>query len=134
MKTAKLFARVFAIAFFSNLIWENLHSFLYLHYQGGVISEMVLLRAAFVDAAIIVCALTFVRMIPPRYRMRIFTSMLFVVAICIEWWALATNRWAYSPLMPIIPFLGVGLSPAIQLIVIAWLSLRISKLNNNSKK
>ncbi len=44
---------VFVYAFGLNLIWENLHSFLYVHYKQGPITEFILVRAAISDALII---------------------------------------------------------------------------------
>jgi hypothetical protein len=38
-----------------------------------------------------------------------------VAALSLEWRALATGRWSYSGLMPIVPGLGVGLLPFLQL-------------------
>jgi hypothetical protein len=46
-----------------------------------------------------------------------------VIATVIEIHALATGRWAYSGLMPTIPFVGVGVSPFIQLLLLPWLSM-----------
>ncbi len=37
------------------------------------------------------------------------------LAIGIERHALSTGRWAYTPLMPIIPMLGVGVTPVLQM-------------------
>ena len=45
---------LFSVAFGLNLIWENLHSFLYAQYQRGPITEFVLLRATLADAVMIV--------------------------------------------------------------------------------
>jgi len=44
---------IFVLSFLLNLIWENLQSFLYLSYQGGKITELILLRATLTDALII---------------------------------------------------------------------------------
>jgi hypothetical protein len=47
----------------------------------------------------------------------IATGVLFTTAF--EWHAVYwANRWAYSDLMPIVPFLGIGLAPLLQ-----WLAL-----------
>ena len=44
---------IFISAFVLNLIWENLHSFLYESYMGGKITEFILLRATLADAIMI---------------------------------------------------------------------------------
>ena len=94
---------IFIIAFLLNWVWENLHSILYLHYQGEAITQLVLLRASFFDAFFIT-----------------------LMAVLLEQWALATNRWAYSDQMPIIPWLEVGLTPAIQLGITAYLAYKMA--------
>jgi hypothetical protein len=43
-----------------------------------------------------------------------------VIAVLIEWHALANERWAYSGIMPVVPILGVGLSPLVQLLLLPW--------------
>lgn len=47
-------------------------------------------------------------------------------ATAIEWRALAFGRWSYSDRMPIVPVLGVGLCPLLQLILLVpaamWLA------------
>lgn len=45
------------------------------------------------------------------------------IATVIEIHALSTDRWAYSRLMPRVPFLQVGLSPFLQLLLLPWLSM-----------
>ena len=103
-------------AFFFNFLWENLHAPLYLHYRGEEISELILARAAAIDALIIFFLIFISRAqkISKNRTMFIFFFGL-AVAIILEKWALATGRWAYGPSMPIIPILNIGLTPAIQL-------------------
>lgn len=116
---------IFLLSFILNLIWENLHSLLYVGYMGGKITEFILLRASVADAVIItLISIPFVFI--PRLKRKswliIFIGVL--VAIFIELWALNTGRWAYNGYMPIIPILGVGLTPAIQLGLLGYLSYR----------
>lgn len=51
----------------------------------------------------------------------------FFIAVIIERYALATNRWQYNELMPIIPFFKVGMSPVIQLIILPIITIVFSK-------
>lgn len=44
-------------------------------------------------------------------------------AVAVEWKALASGRWSYSEQMPIVPVLGVGLWPLLQLTVLVPLAL-----------
>ena len=50
---------VFIIAFILNVAWEHLHSLLHVHYKGGDITNIILLRAAFFDAAVITLVAVF---------------------------------------------------------------------------
>src|SRR3990167_5963264 len=114
---------IFILSFFLNLIWENLHSFLYIGYMGGTITEFILLRASVADAIIItILSLPFIFV--PRLKGKswliIFVGIL--IAIFVELYALNTGRWAYNEYMPIIPTLGAGLTPTIQLGLLGYLS------------
>ena len=118
----KKLAVIFVLAWLANLVWENLHHVLYLHYQGQPITGLILFRASLFDAAVItILALPFI--LVPFFRARLWLAFVIgvVLAVGLEWWALATSRWAYTDLMPLIPLLGTGLTPTIQLGLIAYL-------------
>jgi hypothetical protein len=117
---------VFIFSFGINLIWENLHHFLYIHYKGGVITEFILIRAALVDA-LIISGLVFVLRL--SYFLKRYPWLLIfggvMVSIVIEYWALSNNRWEYKNIMPIIPFLNTGLTPTIQLGLISYFTYKL---------
>lgn len=126
---------LFVVAFLLNALWEFWHAQFYLHYQGGSITSFILLRAALVDATII----SAIALAIPRNQKYVVWSFVvgggLVIAVVLEWWALATNRWAYSSTMPIVPFLHTGLTPTIQLAllgIIAWKFARIFSSDNTS--
>jgi hypothetical protein len=48
------------------------------------------------------------------------------LAVAIEAWALARGRWAYTPWMPVIPGLRVGLLPVLQLALLPPFILRVA--------
>ncbi|KKR21274.1 MAG: Membrane protein [Parcubacteria group bacterium GW2011_GWE2_39_37] len=117
---------VFGSALILNFIWENLHSALYLHYKQGAITEFILLRASLVDAIIIILLVgifLFLGLLPKYDWLIIITGIL--VSVNIELWALATERWAYSPAMPILPILDIGLTPAVQLGLTGYLAYHL---------
>lgn len=119
---------IFVTAFVLNLVWENLHSFLYDNYMGGGITELILLRATLADAimiTLVVFPFIFLSSLKRFDWLIIFAGV--VVAICIEWYALATGRWAYNAYMPIIPILSVGLTPFIQLGLLGYVSFKIQE-------
>lgn len=112
---------IFGAAFLLNLIWENLHAPLYVHYQGGAITQLVLLRAALVDALFITgLALPFLYI--PYLRERTWYALLIglIAAILLERFALTNGRWAYTAQMPIVPLLNTGLTPTIQLGLLSY--------------
>ena len=117
---------IFFLAFLLNFILENLHSNLYLHYQDSPITELVLLRATLFDAVFItLLSLLFLKF--QYFRKRLWHALIIglIAAIAIELYALETGRWAYSDWMPIIPLLNTGLTPTIQLGVLAYIILKI---------
>src|SRR3989344_348856 len=114
---------IFLLSFILNLVWENFHSLLYAGYMDGKITEFILLRASVGDAIIITILslpFMFVPILKGKSWLIIFVGIL--IAIFIEWYALNTGRWAYNQYMPIIPILGVGLTPTTQLGLLGYLS------------
>ncbi len=119
---------IFVIAFVLNLLWENAHSYLYVHYRGGAITWLVLLHATLFDAVITTAAaFLFFYVRPFRARAWLVVLALVLFAILLELFALSTGRWAYNELMPKVPFLGVGLTPTVQLAFLWRLSLLFAK-------
>jgi hypothetical protein len=47
-------------------------------------------------------------------------------AVAVEWKALASGRWSYTDLMPVVPVLGVGLWPLLQLTLLVPLALWVA--------
>ena len=117
---------VFLLGFVFNLIWENLHSALYLHYQGGIITEFILVRAALWDALIILILILLFRTFKKfaRYSFLIIIAGI-IISIAIEWFALYTDRWAYAEIMPIIPIIKTGLTPTIQLGLLGYIVYKL---------
>lgn len=119
---------IFISAFFLNAAWEYAHSFLYAHYRGGAITGVILLRAAFFDAIVItVLGLIFLRVSYLRNRPWLLIVVGVLFAVLLERYALITGRWAYTSAMPLIPFIGTGLTPTIQLGFLAYVILQIGQ-------
>lgn len=120
-------AIIFSLAFFLNLIWEHLHSVLYVSYQGKAITNFVLFRAAVFDGAVTAFFYVFFFEFSKHpHRTWLLPSALTFFAIGLEMWALTTGRWIYTDVMPIIPFLSVGFTPTIQLGLLGYFSLKVS--------
>ncbi len=119
---------VFLAAFVLNLVWENLHSFLYDNYMGGKITELILLRATLADAVMVtIIALPFLLISTFKKYNWLIIIIGMIVAVGIEWYALATGRWEYNFYMPVIPLISVGLTPAIQLGLLGYLSFKLQE-------
>ncbi|HEY4523113.1 MAG TPA: hypothetical protein VJK73_01940 [Candidatus Paceibacterota bacterium] len=116
-------AAIFFLAFALNVVWENLHSFLYSAYMGGTITEYILVRASLFDALLVMfIVLPFIYVRALRERAWLIIAIGILIAIGNEWYGLGTGRWAYNSLMPIVPLLKVGLTPALQLGVLGYVS------------
>jgi len=50
-----------------------------------------------------------------------------VSAAAFEWFSLATGRWSYTHRMPVVPVLGVGLWPVLQLTLLVPAALWIAR-------
>jgi hypothetical protein len=119
---------IFILIFILNFIWEISQAFLYApHYVGIAGLVAVHLRASLGDIFLVFLILMLDIFIFSKIFMeekvkwiRITLMMLsgFVLAVVIEKYALATGRWSYNPLMPIIPGLNVGLTPILQMMLI----------------
>ncbi|MEK7124395.1 MAG: hypothetical protein AAB877_01795 [Patescibacteria group bacterium] len=92
--------------------------------MGGPITQFILFKAAIFDA-IVILMLAFVsqKFFVGNDFVIIFSGL--AVAVAMEIWALQTARWQYNDLMPIIPFLNIGLTPAIQLALTGWVSQKV---------
>lgn len=127
---AKLIKRlllIFVLAFLLNAIWEHLHAGFYQNYQGGLITETVLTRAALFDASFItLVSWGFLIFSPLQKRLWLAFIVGLVFALGLELFALKTGRWAYNSLMPIIPIMKVGLSPTLQLGLINYFLLKLA--------
>ncbi|MDO8231876.1 MAG: hypothetical protein Q7T37_01605 [bacterium] len=119
---------IFISAFALNLVWENLHSFQYVSYKGGEITEFILMRASLFDAFVIaVISLPFLFISFFKEREWLLFVIGTIVAIINEWYGLSTSRWMYAAYMPIVPFVNVGLTPALQLGTLGILSFKIQE-------
>jgi len=138
---ARLFV-LFVVGFVLNFLWEKAHSVLYVSHNGMEMTHRHLAGAALFDA-VVITALAYLCFYSPLLKgalpspaldeaasagrsaggISLFVFALFIFAILLEKYALATGRWVYADAMPIIPLLNVGLTPMIQLGLLGYLSL-----------
>ena len=134
-KVAGKLIKIFILALVLNFIWEELHSRFYMQYQSEPITHAILARAAFFDALIILIGAVFLFFLPPfRGRIWLVLSGLLMFAIGLEIFALATGRWQYNQSMPMIPVLGIGLTPTIQLALLGFLSYSIFAVTGKGRR
>jgi hypothetical protein len=118
---------IFILAFIFNFFWEHLHHVLYIHYQGDAITNYILFRAACFDALLITAfSLPFLYVDTLRKNIWFLALLLLIWAIGLEMFAIETLRWEYRDSMPLVPVLGTGLTPTIQLALLGYLSFRLS--------
>ena len=124
-----------------NLVYELLHSVFYTHFTepGYAYPELVvMLVVSAVSDGFIALSLLFFMTIARGGRWRwpwerrsvvVLLGLALVVQILVEFGALRDGTWAYNDLMPRIPVLGVGLTPAVQMLLLMlptlWLADRM---------
>lgn len=135
MNKSRILLRVFLASWLLNLIWENLHVFLYEQYRGVFYSQIgwidkfqILLKASIFDAALIMAVVSLIMLIPWLKGKESWSLVVITVlfSISLELYALDTGRWAYNSLMPLIPVLDIGVSPVIQLGLTGYLAIRFA--------
>ena len=117
-----------------NLLWEIIHLPLYTLWENGSQSEIIfsVIHCTGGDVVIALCAITLALIWsgysewPVKRARRVFIVTLALGLAYTgfsEWLNIEIRRsWAYSDLMPIIPFLNMGLSPALQWIIVPWIA------------
>jgi hypothetical protein len=120
-----------ATAFVAHYVWERLHCPLFVHPPGDTPMSLAMIQATLGDvgltwmAQLTMAAVTGRWMWPRGAGRRTWGALLALsvgMALAIEWYALATGRWSYTPANPLIPGLGVSLLPVAQLAILFPLS------------
>ena len=125
----KKIINIFLLAFVLNILWENLHSFLYLNYKGGEITEFILIRASLFDALLItLILLPFIFFDILKDKSWLIVVIGIVIAVLNEWYGLNTGRWMYNSFMPILPIINVGFTPTFQLGILGYVSFKWNKI------
>ncbi len=132
-----LFALVLLCAstFVLHLVWERAHLPLYRGYEALATGTLpIYVWASVGDVLYTLLAILLVSLCagglswlgrPGAARYAALTMLGFLISLGVEYKALALGRWAYAETMPIIPHLGVGLSPVLQMTVLLPVSVFI---------
>lgn len=132
MKNKILYILVLLIISFSlHLIWENLHVPLYTIYENFSQSFWLCFQSTIGDVWITFLFAIFWLLVKkdfPNSKEDYFFLALFglFIAIMIEQRALLEHKWAYTSMMPIIPFFPSGLSPILQMTALLPLSFYLA--------
>ena len=126
---------VSVVSFSLHYVWEQLHIPLYTSYEGLTVMPIAL-YATSGDVLYTLGAILLIGLFKRRLQWieDVEVSDLiglavvgFVIALLVEYKALALMRWAYTDAMPIIPFLHVGLTPILQMTLLLPFSIRIAR-------
>lgn len=119
-------------AFVLHLAWENAHLGLYESFEGISGPIPVLLYATMGDVAYTLAAVLLLSWMrreyvwlrePSRHDYTVLAGMGVLIALFVEYKALALARWTYTAEMPIVPLLDVGFSPLVQMALLLPLSV-----------
>src|SRR3989338_9721013 len=136
MKTGKQIIFLSLIAFILHIVWENMQASLFQGYVSFVEHFPMCLVGTAGDVAITLFVYFIVALLKNDFnwiltlnKKQIATLAVigFFIAVGIEWRALLFGRWAYADVMPIIPYLNVGLVPILQMTFLLPLSMYLTK-------
>jgi len=136
MQVIRRFALVGGVAFALNILWERTHLPLYSGYEALGSGWLLIFWASagdviytvFIALAIAAWKRNLNWMDSASGREYAAAGLLgFLVALFVEYKALYLHRWSYAIGMPIIPVMGVGLSPLLQMMTLVPLSIWITK-------
>ena len=116
------------LAFSLNFAWEISQSFLYApHYNGVVELLEVHFLASLGDVAMVWAILSLTELLVEKFAKKrnknwqkiwLILSLGFLLSVSVEKYALSNGLWAYNFWMPVVPWLKVGLTPVLQMILI----------------
>jgi hypothetical protein len=127
---------VVAVGFILNLLWENVQAPLYLGYSNLWQHFWVCFKGALGDGAILIFLYIFLALLNRNLLwitkitpadILILVGIGTAIAIGVEKWALMTGRWGYTSAMPLLPLIGVGLPPILQMAILPLFTFTISK-------
>ncbi|MEK7628176.1 MAG: hypothetical protein AAB421_02020 [Patescibacteria group bacterium] len=135
------YALLAVIAATLHFAWENAHVSLYGGY-GHLVGILPVTVWATAGDVMYTCGAVFVVGLC-KGRARWFSDIClqdllslsvvgFFIAIFVEYKAFANGSWFYLDAMPIIPFLGIGLSPVLQMVVLLPLSIFLTSVSKKS--
>lgn len=122
-----------------NLAWEIVQLPLYTLWQNGSVREIAFAIWHCTAGDVMIAALSLVSALalfgsaewPARNGLKVSFAMLLIglaYTIYSEWLnTVVRQSWSYAPMMPRLPWIGTGLSPVLQWIVVPLLALRLAR-------
>ncbi len=124
-------------AFVLNYVWENLQCPWFFIHRGGNTGQFVMVVATLGDVALTWVAQGLLAIVTRRWlwllgpwRWRQWATLLSVavaLSVFVEWWALATSRWAYTTINPRVPGTPISVLPVAQLLLLFPLTFGLSR-------
>lgn len=124
------------VSFGLHFVWEYVHVGLYTNYEHWSQGLPVYWLATVGDVLYTLGAFALVSAIKKTYEWVnestladyfMLVTVGALIALFVEYKGLALDRWEYLPGMPIIPFLGVGLSPVLQMALLLPITVAITQ-------
>ncbi|MBI5798737.1 MAG: hypothetical protein HZB10_02295 [Candidatus Yonathbacteria bacterium] len=123
------------VSFLLHIVWENLQAPLFAGYVSfgqhfwfclyGTAGDVVIALVVFLLIALLKGDMDWIRSITARDLLAL-AIIGFFIAVWIEHRALLFSTWNYAAAMPIIPYLKVGLTPVLQMVILLPLSFLIT--------
>ena len=128
----KFYGVLFAVSFGLNWIWEMAQMFAYAAEAGDSWTKSVLFctLASVADAIITVAIDVFLKLLMKRDGVEFYLGAAVSGALCavgFELFAFRFGLWTYSEQMIVLPVLGVGLLPFVQLTLLVPLAIWLTK-------
>ncbi len=126
---------LFVVAFGLNWIWEVSQTFAF-EMSGVSVGKMLLFCtfASIIDGIITMAIFWVLQKLTAETNWRFYLSAACLGALCaifFEQMAFTFNFWTYNEGMPVLPFLGTGLLPFLQLMILVpaaiWLTVKLKR-------
>lgn len=136
MKIGKQIFFLSFIAFIVHVIWENAQAPLFQGYASfaehlpvctaGTVGDVAITLFVYVVVALLKNDFNWIASLNKK-DVIVLAVVGFFIAVGIEWRALLFGRWAYTDAMPLIPYLKVGLTPILQMLLLLPFSAYLTK-------
>ena len=124
------------VAFVLNLFWELVQGPLYKGFEYewkhilfcglASVADMLMVLILFFGLGLVYKNVFWIKNIGAN-KVLLLALVGFLGAILAEVWHIARGDWSYTNTMPLMPFIGVGVSPILQFTVLPWLTFLITK-------